>query len=73
MFYIPMGIFAAHNDAYVAKASEAYGITADQLSNLSLAGFITNQIPVTIGNILGGMVFVGLPCFLAHCKKCNNK
>ena len=73
MFYIPMGIFAAHNDAYVAKAAEAYGITADQLSNLSLAGFITNQIPVTIGNILGGMVFVGLPCFLAHCKKCNNK
>lgn len=73
MFYIPMGMFAASNDAYVAKATEAYGITAEQLSNLSISGFITNQIPVTIGNILGGMIFVGLPCYLAHCKKCNNK
>ena len=69
MFYIPMGMLAATNDTYVAKAAEAYGITADQLANLSVAGFFANQIPVTIGNILGGMVFVGLPCYLAHCKK----
>lgn len=69
MFYIPMGMLAATNDTYVAKAAEAYGITADQLANLSVAGFFANQIPVTIGNILGGMIFVGLPCYLAHCKK----
>lgn len=69
MFYIPMGIVAATNETYVAKAAEAYGITADQLANLSVAGFFTNQIPVTIGNILGGMIFVGLPCYLAHCKR----
>jgi formate/nitrite transporter len=69
MFYIPMGMIAATNDVYVAKAVEAYGITADQLASLSVAGFFTNQIPVTIGNILGGMIFVGLPCYLAHCKK----
>ena len=69
MFYIPMGMVAATNDAYVAKAAEAYGITADQLANLSVAGFFANQIPVTMGNILGGMIFVGLPCYLAHCKK----
>lgn len=68
MFYIPMGMLAATNDTYVAKAAEAYGITADQLANLSVAGFFANQIPVTIGNILGGMIFVGLPCYLAHCK-----
>jgi len=69
MFYIPMGMVAATNDTYVAKAAEAYGITADQLANLSVAGFFANQIPVTMGNILGGMIFVGLPCYLAHCKK----
>ncbi|MCR5581491.1 MAG: formate/nitrite transporter family protein [Pseudobutyrivibrio sp.] len=68
MFYIPAGIIAATNDAYVDKAAEAYGITAADLSNLSVAGFISNQIPVTIGNILGGMIFVGLPCYLVHCK-----
>ncbi|MBR1623946.1 MAG: formate/nitrite transporter family protein [Pseudobutyrivibrio sp.] len=68
MFYIPIGIIAATNEAYASKAAEAYGITAEQLSHLSLTGFLANQIPVTIGNIIGGMLFVGLPCYLAHCK-----
>ncbi len=68
MFYIPMGILAATNDTYAAKAMEAYGITAEQLASLGVKGFFTNQIPVTIGNILGGMIFVGLPCYLVHCK-----
>ena len=70
MFYIPVGIMASMNETYVQKAQEAYGITAEQLSKLSISGFISNQIPVTIGNILGGMIFVGLPCYLVHCKKC---
>ena len=71
MFYIPMGILAATNDAYVTKAMDAYGITADQIAQLSLKGFFTNQIPVTLGNILGGMIFLGLPCFVVHCKNKN--
>ena len=71
MFYIPVGIMAATNENYVAKAQEVYGITADQLSKLSIGGFIANQIPVTIGNILGGMIFVDLPCFLVHCRNKN--
>ena len=70
MFYIPVGIMASMNETYVQKAQEAYGITAEQLSKLSIGGFISNQIPVTIGNILGGMIFVGLPCYFVHCKKC---
>ena len=70
MFYIPVGIMASMNETYVHKAQEAYGITAEQLSKLSIGGFISNQIPVTIGNILGGMIFVGLPCYFVHCKKC---
>ena len=71
MFYIPVGIMASMNETYVQKAQEAYGITAEQLSKLSIGGFISNQIPVTIGNILGGMIFVGLPCYFVHCKKCS--
>ncbi len=69
MFYIPMGILAASNDTYADVANTAYGITAEQLAQLNLLGFVKNQIPVTIGNILGGMIFVGLPCYLVHCKK----
>lgn len=68
MFYIPVGIMAAANDSYVSKAFEVYGITDDQLSKLSVAGLLSNLIPVTAGNIIGGMIFVGLPCYLVHCK-----
>lgn len=68
MFYIPMGIMASHNPVYAAKAMEAYGITEAQLNSLTALGSLHNFIPVTIGNILGGMLFVGLPYFLAYKK-----
>lgn len=70
MFYIPAGIIAATNDTYVAKAEELYGITAAQISaSVNVGGFISDLIPVTIGNILGGMVFVALPLYVIHKKK----
>ncbi len=69
MYYIPAGILAATNPDYVAKAQEAYGITAEQLSNLTVLGSLHNFIPVTIGNIIGGMVFVGLPCYFIQKAK----
>ncbi len=73
MFYIPAGIIASMNDAYVAKAEELYGITADQIaSNLTIGGFASNLIPVTIGNILGGMVFIALPLYAIHKSKLVN-
>ncbi|MBO5031270.1 MAG: formate/nitrite transporter family protein [Lachnospiraceae bacterium] len=74
MFYIPAGIMAGMNDTYVAKAEELYGITADQIAaNLNIGGFVSNLIPVTIGNILGGMVFVALPLYAIHRSKIVNK
>lgn len=67
MFYIPAGIIASTNETYVAKAEELYGITAAQIAeHVNIGGFIANQIPVTIGNILGGMVFVALPLYAIH-------
>ena len=36
---------------------------------LMSGGFISNLVPVTIGNILGGMVFVALPLYVIHKKK----
>ena len=70
MFYIPAGIIAATNDTYVAKAEELYGITDAQIrASVNVGGFISNLIPVTIGNILGGMVFVALPLYVIHKKK----
>lgn len=69
MYYIPAGIFAAHNPLYAAKATELYGITAEQLSGLNFGTMFSNLVPVTIGNVIGGMVFVGLLYWYLYRKK----
>lgn len=55
MYYIPAGILAKANPAWVA----ASGIAPDKLTNLNWGTFmINNLVPVTLGNIVGGGVFV---------------
>lgn len=66
MYYIPAGLAAVRNENYMAKASEIYGITAEQLSALTISGFLGSLLPVTIGNILGGAVLTGIMYYLAH-------
>ena len=68
MFYIPAGMLAASNPDYVAKAEELYGITAEQCASLTVAGSLNTFSPVTIGNIIGGAVFIGLMYFLIVVK-----
>ncbi len=68
MYYIPIGILAASNPAYTAKAEELYGITAGQLEALDIGGLLQNFIPVTIGNVLGGMVFIGCMLYFINIK-----
>jgi formate/nitrite transporter len=69
MFYIPIGIMAAGNETYAAKAAEVYGITAEQLGSLTPLSMLSNLIPVTIGNIIGGVVFIGTMYYLIHIKE----
>ena len=70
MFYLPAGIFAAHNSDYVTKVTELYGLHAQQIQEqVNLAGFLKNMVPVTLGNIVGAMVFVALPLFISHREK----
>lgn len=53
MYYIPAGILAKGNPLFVEMA----GANPAHLANLTWKGFfINNAIPVTIGNILGGMI-----------------
>ncbi len=68
MFYIPTGILAAFNPDYVRIAQEIYGITSEQLEKLTFTGSLHNFIPVTFGNILGGMIFVSIPLFIIYKK-----
>lgn len=69
MYYIPAGIFAAANPAYVEKAAELYQITTKQLTALSWGGLIHNLIFVTLGNMAGGMLFVGLSYWYLYGKQ----
>ena len=55
MYYIPAGILAKSNASWV----EASGLTAEKLAHLNWNTFITkNLVPVTIGNIVGGVILV---------------
>ena len=70
MYYIPAGIFAVADSSYVKAAETTYGYTASQFELLTWGNFVTkNLIPVTLGNIVGGMIFVGLPLYLIHSAK----
>ena len=74
MYYITAGLMAKYNPAYVSKAMEAYGLTADKLEQLNVFNMIVkNLVPVTIGNIVGGSCFVGLPLYyLMLTKDCHS-
>ena len=55
MYYIPAGILAKDNPAWVA----ASGVTPEKLAGLNWnTFFINNLVPVTLGNIVGGALFV---------------
>lgn len=67
MYFIPVGILAKNNPEYVAKAQELYGITANQLDSLDIIGALNNFIPVTFGNLLGGL-FIGFLLYFINVK-----
>ena len=70
MYYIPAGMQAARHEVYVAKAAEIYGITAEQIASINVANFFgANLLPVTLGNIVGGMFFISLPLYVLHKDK----
>ncbi len=65
MYYVPAGIFAS-------KISEYYDMAMSMgidMTNLNIMGFITgNLIPVTLGNIIGGVI-VSLIMWFSYSKK----
>lgn len=72
MYYISAGLIAKLNPAYVEAAGGIYGLT--DLSALGVKGFlINNLIPVTIGNIIGGSLCIGIPMFLLNYKESKKK
>lgn len=69
MYYITAGIIAKMNPSYVQVACEQYGIMVEQLALLNIKTMIVNNlIPVTVGNIIGGSCFIGLPFYYFNKK-----
>jgi formate/nitrite transporter len=65
MYYIPAGIFAKANAAWVT----ASGVAPEVLANLNWQSFfVQNLLPVTLGNIIGGGLFVGIAYWFAYKK-----
>ncbi|MCF6281065.1 MAG: formate/nitrite transporter family protein [Candidatus Polarisedimenticolaceae bacterium] len=68
MYFIPAGMLLQHQGDVVAVAQGlAPGL---DLSNLDLQGLLLNNLlPVTLGNIVGGSVFVGIVYWFIYVRK----
>ncbi len=65
MYFIPMGIAIADH----AEVLKAAGLAANQVTNLSVIGFVNNLIPVTLGNIVGGSLLISTVYWFAYLRK----
>lgn len=66
MYYIPAGILAKNIPDIAAKT----GLDAAALASINIPNMLVkNLIPVTLGNIIGGAILVGLLYFLAYRKE----
>jgi len=67
MYFIPIGLFIQ------SGASDSFwttiGKTATDFPNLTWQNFINNLIPVTIGNIIGGVLLVGVVYWFVYLRK----
>lgn len=63
MYFIPVGMLAAGNDAYVAVAG-----LLPAGAGLTIGGLIANLVPVTLGNIVGGGLFVAATYYLVYLR-----
>lgn len=60
MFFIPLGILAAGEPTFLAASGIDVGAVP------TLGGFVANIVPVTLGNIVGGGVFVAMSYYFVY-------
>jgi formate/nitrite transporter len=70
MYYITAGLLANANPEYTELAMETYGFSKEYLDTLNITNYlVTNLLPVTIGNIIGGTFCMGAPLYYLNFKK----
>lgn len=65
MYFMTLGLFLKSSDSIVAAAN----VSPEKLANISVGGFLHNLVPVTLGNMVGGILFVAVFYFLIFRKK----
>ena len=65
MYFIPLGLLLSGE----ADVLQAAGVEAWQLSNLTLPWTVNNIFAATLGNIVGGSVFVGLTYWFIYLRE----
>lgn len=69
MYYIPAGILASKNPAYVEQAKELYSLTDAQLTTLNVPCSLPSFFFVMLGNFIGGGLIIGGLCYLTQKKE----
>lgn len=73
MYYIPAGIMAKSFKPWV-DAAATIGVTPEKLAHLNWNTFLLNNLlPVTLGNIVGGGIFVGAIYWFVYKRKSGAK
>jgi formate/nitrite transporter FocA (FNT family) len=66
MYYIPAGIWCRQQELFVQLS----GLSQTMLEGLNWQSFLWNNLlPVTVGNIVGGAIFVGMAYWFAYRKR----
>jgi formate/nitrite transporter len=65
MYFMSMGIFVKGSDAITTAAN----LAPEKLAAVTWGGFFHNLIPVTIGNMVGGILFVAVFYYLVYKEK----
>jgi formate/nitrite transporter FocA (FNT family) len=68
MYFIPVSLFIKYSGD--VKFFETIGRTVEAFPNLTWGNFfIKNLLPVTIGNIIGGAVMVGMVYWFVYLRR----
>jgi len=69
MYFITLGIFVKGDPA----VSELASVAPEKLAHLNASGYWANIIPVTIGNMIGGILFVAVLYYIVFADKLSEK
>lgn len=73
MYFIPYGIMLSRTSAFTGSTAAADVIATHSPAAMTISGFIVdNLVPVTLGNIVGGAILVGVAYWIIYLRSENS-